>query len=177
MNQLLMVYLALTLFNAPTEYSNHHSSVSVYDNTQENASSQVTQANHTFDNQISLSEPSVILENGQLKFYFATGKAEIANNANDRAHEIIEAAKQGKKLGISGYTSSEDNPTVNAKLSKERGRAVKNFLVSNGIPERQIDFMKPNNADSENDGRLVTVFVVEDDFTNTISSTLANVPE
>lgn len=55
---------------------------------------------------ISSTEPSVVFENGRLSFYFATGKAQVAGNAKEKAYDILEAAKQGKKIGISGYTDS-----------------------------------------------------------------------
>ena len=41
---------------------------------------------------ISSTEPSVVFENGRLSFYFATGKAQVAGNAKEKANDILEAA-------------------------------------------------------------------------------------
>lgn len=122
---------------------------------------------------ISNSEPSVFFENGHLKFYFATGKADVAPNALDHAKEILEAAKQGKKLGISGYTDSTGNAQANAELSKKRAKAVQQFLIANGVPEAQLELIKPKDTvgatGKDQEGRRVEVYIV-DSVTTTAST-------
>ena len=114
---------------------------------------------------ISSTEPSVYFENGRLNFYFATGKADVAPQAVEKAKEILEAAKQGKKLGVSGYTDSTGNATANEKLSKERAQAVQKFLIDNGVPEAQLELIKPKNTvgaqGKEQEGRRVEVYIVD----------------
>lgn len=92
---------------------------------------------------ISTTEPSIVFENGRLSFYFATGKAQVAGNATEEANDILEAAKQGKKIGISGYTDSTGNAAANEKLAKERAQAVRAFLIANGVPQSQLELIKP----------------------------------
>lgn len=115
---------------------------------------------------ISSNEPSVVFENGRLSFYFATGKAAVAGNAKEKANDILEAAKQGKRIGISGYTDSTGNAAANAKLAKERAQAVKAFLVANGVPESQLDLIKPQDttgaAGKDQEGRRVDAYIVDD---------------
>lgn len=115
---------------------------------------------------ISTTEPSVVFENGRLSFYFVTGKADVAGNAKEKANDILEAAKQGKKIGISGYTDSTGNAALNAKIAKERAQAVKSFLVANGVPASQLELRKPEDtvgaAGKDQEGRRVDAYIVDD---------------
>ncbi|OBX56466.1 hypothetical protein A9Z61_11890 [Moraxella osloensis] len=115
---------------------------------------------------ISSTEPSVVFENGRLSFYFATGKAQVAGNAKEKANDILEAAKQGKKIGISGYTDSTGNAAANEKLAKERAQAVRSFLVANGVPQSQLELIKPQDttgaAGKDQEGRRVDAYIIDD---------------
>ena len=115
---------------------------------------------------ISTTEPSVVFENGRLSFYFATGEAQVAGNAKEKANDILEAAKQGKKIGISGYTDSTGNAAANEKLAKERAQAVRSFLVANGVPQSQLELIKPQDttgaAGKDQEGRRVDAYIVDD---------------
>lgn len=115
---------------------------------------------------LSSTEPSVTFENGRLSFYFATGKAVVAQGAKDKAKDILDAAKQGKKIGISGYTDSTGNAAANEKLAKQRAQAVKAFLVANGVPATQLELRKPEDsvgaAGKDQEGRRVDAYIVDD---------------
>ena len=115
---------------------------------------------------ISSTEPSVVFENGRLSFYFATGKAQVAGNAKEKANDILEAAKQGKKIGISGYTDSTGNAAANEKLAKERAQAVRLFLIANGVPQLQLELIKPQDttgaAGKDQEGRRVDAYIIDD---------------
>lgn len=114
---------------------------------------------------ISTTEPSVLFENGRLSFYFVTGKADVAPGAVDKAEEILAAAKQGKKVGISGYTDSTGNASANAKLAKDRAEAVKKFLMDNGVPASQLELRKPNDSvgaqGKDQEGRRVDAYIID----------------
>lgn len=115
---------------------------------------------------ISSTEPSVVFENGRLSFYFATGEAQVAGNAKEKANDILEAAKQGKKIGISGYTDSTGNAAANEKLAKERAQAVRLFLIANGVPQLQLELIKPQDttgaAGKDQEGRRVDAYIIDD---------------
>ena len=115
---------------------------------------------------ISTTEPSVVFENGRLSFYFATGKSQVAGNAKEKANDILEAAKQGKKIGISGYTDSTGNAAANEKLAKERAQAVRLFLIANGVPQSQLELIKPQDttgaAGKDQEGRRVDAYIIDD---------------
>ena len=115
---------------------------------------------------ISTTEPTVVFENGRLSFYFATGEAQVAGNAKEKANDILEAAKQGKKIGISGYTDSTGNAAANEKLAKERAQAVRLFLIANGVPQSQLELIKPQDTTGaegkDQEGRRVDAYIIDD---------------
>lgn len=89
---------------------------------------------------------SVVNDNGVVKFYFATAKSDVAPEAKKVAAEIVQAAKDGKKLVISGFTDSTGNAEANAKLSKKRAEAVQAFLKKQGVKAESMELRKPENA-------------------------------
>ena len=46
---------------------------------------------------------SVRVENGVVKFYFATAKAELATGANEALADVVKGVAEGKKAVISGF--------------------------------------------------------------------------
>ena len=46
---------------------------------------------------------SVRVENGVVKFYFATAKAELAAGANEALADVVKGVAEGKKAVISGF--------------------------------------------------------------------------
>ena len=106
---------------------------------------------------------SVMVENGVVKFYFAPGKAELAQDGAKALTDILAAAKTGKKIGISGFVDPSGDPQQNAELAKERAFAVKELLTSSGVPDGQIVMVRPNDikagATTAAEGRRVEVFL------------------
>ena len=88
----------------------------------------------------------VKLENGVLKFYFATARSDVAPEAVTVAAEAVKAAKAGKKLVVSGFADSTGNAAANARLSKRRAEAVRAFLVKQGVKAENIELRKPENS-------------------------------
>lgn len=107
----------------------------------------------------------VVFENGALKFYFATGSAKVAADAKELAAEILAAAKEGKKLRISGYNDKTGDAESNEWLAKKRAQAVRTFLRNQGVSAKQIELVKPeqNTSNSGNmaEDRRVEVTVIE----------------
>lgn len=102
-------------------------------------------------------------DDGTVQFFFATGESTVAKGSEDKIADIVAAAKEGKTIGITGYTDSTGNAAINAKLSKKRASSVKAFLILNGVPEDKIELIKPDEtvAASGNDreGRRVDVYL------------------
>lgn len=88
-------------------------------------------------------DASVVVENGVVKFYFASGKADLAAGALDALGEAITAAKAGKKLVLSGFHDTTGDPAFNAELAKQRAIAVRNALVGAGVAEGAMELKKP----------------------------------
>lgn len=88
-------------------------------------------------------DASVVVENGVVKFYFASGKADLAVGALDALGEAIAAAKAGKKLVLSGFHDTTGDPAFNAELAKQRAIAVRNALVGAGVAEGALELKKP----------------------------------
>lgn len=79
-------------------------------------------------------------------FFFATGKSDVAANAETVAADLVKAAKEGKRLVVSGYTDSTGNAAANAELSKKRAQAVQAFFEAQGVKAENIELRKPENT-------------------------------
>jgi outer membrane protein OmpA-like peptidoglycan-associated protein len=86
---------------------------------------------------------SVKVENGVVKFYFASGKSDLATGANDALVDVIKGAKEGKKLVISGYHDATGSAAKNAELAKLRAFAVRDALKASGVADDKIELKKP----------------------------------
>ena len=105
----------------------------------------------------------VVVEDGVAKFYFATGKNDIAEGADAIVAEVIAAGKEGKKLVISGFADSTGDAAANEELSKQRAQAVQAFFEAQGVEAANIELRKPENTTgavgNEQEGRRVEVKV------------------
>jgi outer membrane protein OmpA-like peptidoglycan-associated protein len=88
-------------------------------------------------------DASVVVENGVVKFYFASGKADLAAGALVALGDAIAAAKSGKQLVLSGFHDATGDPAFNAELAKQRALAVRDALVGAGVAETSMELKKP----------------------------------
>ena len=86
---------------------------------------------------------SVRVENGVVKFYFATGKAEPHADGAQTLQRIVDGVKAGKKAIVSGFVDSTGSAAANAEIAKQRAVAVRELLKSLGVAEDQIELQKP----------------------------------
>jgi outer membrane protein OmpA-like peptidoglycan-associated protein len=86
---------------------------------------------------------SVKVENGVVKFYFASGKADVAAGAKDALAEAVKAVAAGKKAVVSGFHDASGDAAKNAELSKLRAFAVRDALKALGVTEDKIELKKP----------------------------------
>ena len=86
---------------------------------------------------------SVKVEQGIVKFYFASGKADLAIGANEALTDIVKGAQAGSKLTISGFHDSTGDAAQNAELAKKRALVVRDSLLAAGVAEAQIELKKP----------------------------------
>lgn len=88
----------------------------------------------------------VVVEDGVAKFFFATGKNDIAEGAEAIVADVIAAGKEGKKLVISGFADSTGNAAANEELSKKRAQAVQAFFEAQGVSADHIELRKPEST-------------------------------
>ena len=86
---------------------------------------------------------SVKVENGVVKFYFASGKADIAKGGNEALAEVVKAVAAGKQAVVSGFHDATGDKAKNEELSKMRAFAVRDALKSLGVAEDKIELKKP----------------------------------
>jgi outer membrane protein OmpA-like peptidoglycan-associated protein len=86
---------------------------------------------------------SVKVENGVVKFYFATAKADVAQGASEALAEVVKLAGEGKSLRISGFHDATGDQAKNEELAKLRAFAVRELLVGLGVAQDKIELVKP----------------------------------
>ena len=91
---------------------------------------------------------SVVVENGVVKFFFATGKADLAGGADQALADVVAGVKDGKKAVVSGFVDSTGNAAQNEELAKQRAFAVRDQLKALGVPEDSIELKKPENIEA-----------------------------
>jgi outer membrane protein OmpA-like peptidoglycan-associated protein len=86
---------------------------------------------------------SVKVEQGIVKFYFASGKADLAAGAKEALLDVVKGAQAGRKVAISGFHDATGSAAQNAELAKQRALAVRDALTAAGVAESQIELKKP----------------------------------
>ena len=86
---------------------------------------------------------SVRVENGVVKFYFATAKAELAAGANEALADVVKGVAEGKKAVVSGFHDATGDAALNAELAKQRAVAVAEALKALGVAEDKVELKKP----------------------------------
>lgn len=106
-------------------------------------------------------EARVVVDNGVVKFYFASGKADLAAGGKEALADAVQAALAGKKLSVSGFHDETGSPEQNAELAKQRALAVRDALVAAGVAEASVELKKPEvmMAGSNAEARRVEVSV------------------
>jgi outer membrane protein OmpA-like peptidoglycan-associated protein len=96
---------------------------------------------------LSADESAVRVEDGIVKFYFASGKADLAVGAKEALVDVVQAAAQGKTLVISGFHDSTGSAELNAELAKQRALSVKAALLELGVLDAQVSLKKPESIE------------------------------
>lgn len=86
---------------------------------------------------------SVKVEQGAVRFYFASGDADLADGAGTALGEVVKAAKAGRTLVITGFHDATGDAQKNAALARHRALAVREALKQAGVSDRQIVLKKP----------------------------------
>ena len=89
---------------------------------------------------------SIQVEGGVVKFFFATGKADLASGAAAALGDVVKGVADGKKAVVSGYTDTTGDPDKNAELAKQRAFAVRDALKAAGVADDKVELKKPEVA-------------------------------
>lgn len=110
-------------------------------------------------------DASVVVDSGVVKFYFASGKAELASGALAALSDAIAAAQGGKRLVLSGFHDATGDPAMNAELAKQRAFSVRDALVGAGVAETSLELKKPEqmqaSTGSSAEARRVEVMIAD----------------
>lgn len=101
----------------------------------------------------------VLVEDELVKFYFATGKAELAEGAHDALAVIIKGVATGQTAVVSGFHDATGNLAFNQELALQRAEAVAGALRFLGVGDDKIALRKPE--DTEASGSLAEARRVE----------------
>ncbi|TXK26886.1 OmpA family protein [Ottowia sp. GY511] len=86
---------------------------------------------------------SIRVENGVVKFYFASASAALAPGAAEALGDVVKGVAAGQKAVISGFHDVTGDPAKNEELAKQRAFAVRDALAALGIGEDKMDLKKP----------------------------------
>ena len=80
-----------------------------------------------------------------VKFYFAVGEATLPADASPDIATIVVAldAAPEKKVLLSGFHDESGGAAVNAEVSKNRALAVREALISAGVPAERVLLRRP----------------------------------
>lgn len=90
---------------------------------------------------------SVRVENGVVKFFFATAKADLAAGAAEALADVVKGVAEGKKAVVSGFHDATGDAAQNAELAKSRALAVAEALKALGVAEDRIELKKPEQTE------------------------------
>ncbi len=111
--------------------------------------------------------PASVGDLDRVSIYFDVNNFMPPADTAERVDSLIIYARNNvnAKIAISGYADKTGDPAKNAQLAKERALAVRNQLISAGLPEDRIIMQKPVDitVDKTDDrqSRRVDVFVVQ----------------
>ena len=109
-------------------------------------------------------QAAVRIDGNVVKFFFATGKTDVAAGAHDALADVVEGAKTGKRVEISGFHDATGDAAVNADLAKRRAQAVRDALLGLGVEEATIELAKPAQtlaSGSNDEARRVEVVLID----------------
>jgi cytochrome c5 len=92
-------------------------------------------------------DASVVASAGQVKLYFASGKAELPAQAKAALETLAAEIKAGgKTVQISGFHDTKGSAAATAELAKQRAIGTRDLLVAAGIGADKIELKKPQST-------------------------------
>lgn len=109
-------------------------------------------------------QAAVRVDGNRVKFFFAKGKTDVAPGAQEALATVLEGAKAGQRIRISGFHDATGDAALNVELAKRRAVAVRDLLLKLGVDEALLELVKPEHtlANGSNDkARRVEVLLID----------------
>ena len=109
-------------------------------------------------------QAAVRVDGNRVKFFFAKGKTDVAPGAQEALATVLEGAKAGQRIRISGFHDATGDAALNVELAKRRAVAVRDLLLNFGVDEALLELVKPEHtlANGSNDkARRVEVLLID----------------
>jgi len=86
--------------------------------------------------------------NETAKFYFASGKSDLSNDAQSCLKMYVEFSQNNPNstIVLSGFHDSIGDPVYNAKLARDRAIVLQDALINAGVNKLSIETKKPENT-------------------------------
>lgn len=92
---------------------------------------------------VNIDSAGVVVDNGVVRFYFASGKSVLAAGAAEALEQVVKEVAAGKRAVVSGFHDATGSAVANAELARQRALAVRNALQSLGVAADKIEMKKP----------------------------------
>lgn len=86
---------------------------------------------------------SIQVVDGVVKFFFATGSADIAPGAAEALALVIQGVESGRQAVVSGFHDTTGDQAINEALARKRAETVRDVLVGLGVPADKVQLEKP----------------------------------
>ncbi len=109
-------------------------------------------------------QAAVRVDGNRVKFFFAKGKTDVAPGAQEALATVLEGAKAGQRIRISGFHDATGDAALNVELAKRRAVAVRDLLLNLGVDEVLLELVKPEHtlSNGSNDkARRVEVLLID----------------
>jgi outer membrane protein OmpA-like peptidoglycan-associated protein len=106
---------------------------------------------------------TVKVEDGVVKFYFASNSADLAEGAQQALADVLQGLAAGRKVAVAGFHDATGDAEHNAELAKQRAMAVRDMQKAMGAAEEAIELRKPEVSTGSGDdaqARRVEVIVL-----------------
>lgn len=103
---------------------------------------------------------SIELGDGVVHFYFATGSAELPEDAALALAEMVKGVATGQRAIISGWHDASGDAAQNAALATARVEAVLHMFAELGVSAEHVELRRPEHPESDsNEARRVDVWL------------------
>lgn len=119
------------------------------DNTASTGSAPAVAAATSADASADSDAPSLRVDEDKVTFYFASGKADLAEGAPEALAEIIKGVAIGQTAVISGYHDPTGDLARNQELARARAEAVAEALRALGVSEDKLELRKPEQTEAQ----------------------------